>query len=101
MPTYPKPTPEDFIRLSELMEALEDTKTELAREVFRLFPKSHPSSQYLSGPKTLVGFAGRLKSGLEDSARRWLGPDAPVVGLFYGPDRQKYRDQIRPQGVQS
>ena len=97
MPTYPKPTPEDFIRLSELTEALEDARNELAREVFRLFPKSHPASRYLSDPKNLGGLAARLKSGLEDSAARWLGPSAPAVSLFYGPDRQRARDQITPR----
>lgn len=95
MPTYPKPTPEDFIRLSELTEALEDARNELAREVMRLFPGSHPTKRLLTSHAGSTGFMVKIKSGLENSARSWLGPSAPAIGLFYGPDRQQYRDQIK------
>jgi hypothetical protein len=93
MPARPTPTAEDFIRLSKLLEDFETAKNELASEVFRLFPKAHPASRFLSAPAFLHGFAGRLKSGLEDSARRCFSPGWPDLSkLFYGPDRAQARE---------
>jgi hypothetical protein len=95
MPAQFKPTPEDFVRLSELVEVMERAKDELTKEVFRLFPKNHPACRYLLRPDNMNGMAHRLKSGLEESAARRLGEDAPVVGLFFGPDRERARQWVR------